>query len=64
MSGDFEKLCSEVAAMGRNEIKTKLLHFRGKLKIDFTETYLDNMTLDKLRHVLLAALSVESRRHA
>jgi len=64
MSGDFEKLCSEVTAMSRNEIKRKLLHFRGKVKIDFTETYLDNMTLDKLRHVLLAALSVESRRHA
>lgn len=64
MSGDFEKLCSEVAGMGRNEVKSKLLHFRGKLKMDFTETCLDNMTLDKLRHVLLAALSVESRRHA
>jgi hypothetical protein len=64
MSGDFEKLCSEVAEMGRNEIKNRLLHFRGKLRIDFTETYLDNLTLDKLRHILLAALSVESRRHA
>ena len=64
MSGDFEKLCTEVAAMGRNEVKSKLLHFRGRLKIDFTENYLDNLTVDKLRHILLAALSVESRRHA
>jgi hypothetical protein len=64
MAGDFEKLCSEVAEMGRNEIKNQLLHFRGKLKIDFTENYLDNLTIDKLRHILLAALSVESRRRA
>jgi hypothetical protein len=57
-------MCSEIAAMGRNEVKSRLLHFRGRLKIDFTEGYLDSLAIDKLRHILLAAMAVESRRRA
>jgi hypothetical protein len=66
MSGEygFEKICSDVAGMGKNEIKHRLLHFQGRLKMDFTEAYLDGLALDKLRHVLLAALTVEARRRA
>ncbi len=66
MSGElgFEKLCSEVAALSRNEVKTRLLHFQGRLKMDFTEDYLDGLALDKLRHILLAALAVDARKRA
>ena len=64
MSGDFEKKCSEIAAMGKTEVKSRLLHFRGKLRMDFTESYLDGLATDKLRHILLAAMTVESRRRA
>jgi hypothetical protein len=66
MSGEFgfEKLCSEVAGLSRNELKTRLLHFHGRLKMDFTEAYLDGLALDKLRHILLAALAVDARKRA
>jgi hypothetical protein len=66
MSGafGFEKLCSEVAGLSRNEVKTRLLHFHGRLKMDFTEAYLDSLALDKLRHILLAALAVDARKRA
>ena len=62
MSGEFEKICAQVAGMGKNEVKNRLLHFRGKLKMDFSESYLEGLTVDKLRHILLAALAVETRR--
>jgi hypothetical protein len=66
MSGEygFEKLCSEVAALSKNELKRRLLHFHGRLKMDFTEDYLDGLALDKLRHILLAALAVDARKRA
>jgi hypothetical protein len=32
--------------------------------MDFTEDYLDNLAIDKLRHILLAALAVDARKRA
>ncbi|MBN2513692.1 MAG: hypothetical protein JXB18_12205 [Sedimentisphaerales bacterium] len=61
---DFEKMCCDVAAMSKREVKSQLLHFPGKLKLDFSEDYLDGLTVERLRHILLAALMVDMRKHA
>ncbi|MEN6307705.1 MAG: hypothetical protein ABFD91_08115 [Anaerohalosphaeraceae bacterium] len=61
---DFEKMCCDVAAMSKREVKTQLLHFPGRLKLDFTEDYLDEQTVERLRHILLAALMVDMRKQA
>lgn len=57
-------MCCDVAAMSKREVKTQLLHFPGRLKLDFTEDYLDEQTVERLRHILLAALMVDMRKQA
>ena len=58
---DFETVCAAVAGMSKREVKERILHFDGPLHLDFTEEYLNCLDLDKLRHILLAAL-ITSRR--
>lgn len=55
----YENICSEVSSLTRQELKDRLLHFKGRLKLDFTEPYLDSLTDDKLRHILLAVYLTE-----
>ncbi len=55
----YESICSEVASLSRQELKDRLLHFKGRLKLDFTEPCLDSLSDDKLRHILLAVYLTE-----
>ena len=59
----FEKMCSKVASMGKREVIRRLLNFDG-IKMDFTEDYLKNLSTDRLRHILLAAVVTVDRKHA
>jgi hypothetical protein len=54
--GQFEQLVVSIAALGRDELKTRIKDFRGRFKLDFSDAYLDGLSLDRLRHILLAAL--------
>ncbi|MEN6336242.1 MAG: hypothetical protein ABFE01_18465 [Phycisphaerales bacterium] len=54
--GQFEQLVTSIAALGRDELKRRIKDFRGRFKLDFSDDYLDNISLDRLRHILLAAL--------
>ncbi|MEN6427073.1 MAG: hypothetical protein ABFE13_17095 [Phycisphaerales bacterium] len=54
--GQFEQLVVSIAALGRDELKTRIKDFRGRFKLDFSDPYLDSLSLDRLRHILLAAL--------
>ena len=51
-----ERQVTSVAALGRDELKRRIRNFRGRFKLDFTEDYLNKMSVDRLRHILLAAL--------
>ena len=42
--------------MGREQLKKRIRSFKGRFKMDFTEDYLNRLSVDRLRHVLLAAL--------
>jgi hypothetical protein len=54
--GQFEQLVTSVAALGRDELKKRIKDFRGRFKLDFSDAYLDSLSSDRLRHILLAAL--------
>jgi hypothetical protein len=54
--GQFEQLATSIAALGRDELKKRIKTFHGRFKLDFSDDYLDSLSLDRLRHILLAAL--------
>lgn len=60
----FEKLCSDISDMSKAEVKNRLLHFHGSLKLDFTDDFLEKQPLDKLRHILLSVLMLDGRKRA
>jgi len=58
----FEQTATSIASLDRCELKRRIANFRGGFKLDFTEDYLNNLTVDRLRHILLAAL-INARPH-
>jgi len=52
---DAERLAAHIAGMNRQALKNELLHFQGNVRLDFTEEYLNGLSLERLRHILLAA---------
>jgi hypothetical protein len=52
----FEQTATLIAALGKDELKKRIRNFRGRFRLDFTEDYLNNLSVDRLRHILLAAL--------
>ncbi len=55
-SRSFEQVASAVNSLNKTEVKNRLLHFKGRFKLDFTEAYLNALSVDKLRHILVAAM--------
>lgn len=64
MNGEpsYEDLITSISSMSKTQVKERLLHFKGRPRLDFTESFLDGLTTDRLRHILLAAM-ITSRRH-
>ena len=58
----FENISGQISSMGRDQIKEGILHFKGRLKLDFSEAYLDTLNDEKLRHILMAAFVTEARK--
>ena len=61
-ASSFEKIVSAIASLSKPEVKRRLMHFKGRIKLDFTESYLDSLSADRLRHILLAAMTTVKRR--
>lgn len=53
MSGDKD---NSINSMSKPEIKSRIMTFKGRFEFDFTEAYLDSLNIDKLRHILIAAM--------
>jgi len=49
-------MAATLADLGRDDLKKRIRDFRGRFKLDFSDDYLDTLSLDRLRHLLLAAL--------
>jgi hypothetical protein len=60
----FEKMCSKITSMSKREVIRRLLHFDGPIKLDYSPDYLENLSADRLRHILLAAVVTVNRKHA
>jgi len=58
----FERDASSIAALGRHELERRIKNFRGRFRLDFTEDYLNRLSVDRLRHILLAAV-INARPH-
>jgi hypothetical protein len=58
----FEREATSIAALGRHELERRIKNFRGRFKLDFTQAYLNKLSIDRLRHILLAAV-MNSKRH-
>jgi len=52
----FEREATSIAALGRHELERRIRNFKGRFKLDFTHEYLSELSVDRLRHILLAAL--------
>jgi hypothetical protein len=59
---NFEQTATSIAALGRDELKRRIKNFRGRFRLDFTEDYLNNLSVERLRHILLAA-SINAKPH-
>ena len=59
----LEKTATSIATLGRGELKKQIKNFRGRFKLDFSEDYLNTASVDRLRHILLAALITGKSRH-
>ena len=57
-----ERQVTSVAVLGRDELTRRIRGFRGRFKLDFTEDYLNKISVDRLRHILLAAL-INTKTH-
>ena len=51
-----EEILLSILPLNRTEVKKRIVQFRGNFKVDFTEPYLESLGIDKLRHILLAAM--------
>jgi hypothetical protein len=52
----FERTAMSIATLGKDELKKRIKNFRGRFELDFTDDYLNKLTPDRLRHILLAAI--------
>ena len=59
---DFEKVSTSVVSLNRGELERRIRNFKGRFKLDFAADYLHKLSVDKLRHILLAAL-ISSKPH-
>jgi len=53
---EAEQAAASLAELGRDDLKQRIKDFRGRFKLDFSDDYLDALSLDRLRTHILAAL--------
>lgn len=52
----FGRIVGITRELSREELKRRIKGFRGTFKMDFTDDYLEGLSDDRLRHLLLAAM--------
>ena len=59
---NYDKTVSSIASLGRGELVRRISGFKGRFKLDFTPEFLTKQSVDRLRHILLAAV-LNQKRH-
>jgi hypothetical protein len=63
-SGNYvDRQVTLISALSREELKRRITNFKGRFKLDFTEDYLNKISVERLRHILLAALITAKTRN-
>jgi hypothetical protein len=57
----LEEVAVAINSLDRDAIKRRIKNFKGRFKLDFTDKYLDTLSIDRLRHILLAAFLTNSK---
>ena len=52
----FEYTAVMIASLDKEQLKNRIRNFEGRFNLDFSDEYLDDLSVEKLRHILLAAL--------
>jgi hypothetical protein len=55
MSPEKEKLACTIASMNRESLARMLREMQCGFPMDFTDEYLDSLSLERLQHIVLAA---------
>lgn len=58
----FDKEATLIAVLERGELKRRIRNFKGRFRLDFNEDYLNSLSEERLRHILLAA-SINAKPH-
>jgi hypothetical protein len=58
----FEKTSTTLATLNRNQLTRRIKNFKGRFRLDFNEEYLNKLSVDRLRHILLAAV-ISTKSH-
>ena len=53
---NYEQAANTIAALNREQLTKRIRNFKGRFKLDFSDDYLNQLSVDRLRHVLLAVL--------
>jgi hypothetical protein len=61
---DIEALIGRISTMTRAQLTDAVLNFPADFPLDFTQDYLDRLTLERLQHLLLAAHLHQARKRA
>ena len=59
----LEQSATAVVGMGKSELKKRIRRFNGRFRLDFSDEYLNGVNVDRLRHILLAAIVNAGVRH-
>ena len=52
----LKQTTTSIAVLNKDQVKKRIKHLKGRFKLDFTDEYLNSLSIDRLRHILLAAL--------
>ena len=60
---NFEQTATKIAQLNKAQLTTRIKRFRGRFKLNFTGNYLANQPVDRLRHILLAAVMTKKNHN-
>lgn len=58
-----ENVLTVIAELDRFELTRRIKKFKGRFELDFTDSYLKKQSLDRLRHILMAAILTSKRNN-
>ncbi len=63
-TNSFEEMSSSISSLSKPEVKRRLVTLKSRLNLDFTDSYLESVGLDKLRHILFAAMVTAAKKQS